>query len=183
MKLPDMTTDEVDVMLDLLVDFKNRGKLPIADRRAAVLLFLRSVAGAHELNYEQRSGCVVRGCLLDCAGAVSVQLYGSEGAAGSEHYKSCYNGLIQLEFLGFEWSGLLRIFLLLQLKLFTLLQGPPPAGLLLQRQSFGIAAEPSSAKTLPAGLSGNFSHLGYLFEPQTQKINSPIQLWGSSCGF
>ncbi|CAK9142201.1 unnamed protein product [Ilex paraguariensis] len=55
------------------------------------LLRIVSQAKAHELNCEQRSSCGVRGCLLDCAGASSVQLYGSEGAIGSEDYRSCYS--------------------------------------------------------------------------------------------
>ena len=38
MKLPNMTEDEVDVMLDLLVDFKNRGKLPISGRYSERML-------------------------------------------------------------------------------------------------------------------------------------------------
>ncbi|CAK9153903.1 unnamed protein product [Ilex paraguariensis] len=55
------------------------------------LLRIVSQTKAHELNCEQRSSCGVRGCLLDCAGAGSVQLYGSEGAIGSEDYRSCYS--------------------------------------------------------------------------------------------
>ena len=38
MKLPDMTEDEVDVMLDLLVEFTNRRKLPVARRYSEKLL-------------------------------------------------------------------------------------------------------------------------------------------------